>query len=1030
MDGPQFRGAASAAPLTRCLKDGGKSFEALAETGEWVVVHPGLDPHADARQRVFGVSVPAPRAVVILAAGLGYLVEAAAARWPTAHLVVIEPDASVAAAARRRLPATYAAERTRLLVGPDYAGAEELWRVFDDTDGVETPPIFADPVLALAWPTQLRVAAQVAGRAVAAARMNGEARARHAGPYLLNTLRNARHLVRGPNPAALAGGFDDVPAVVVGAGPSLTGLAPRLRELAGRALVIAVDTSWRPLVAAGVHPHLVVAVDPSAENGRHLQDVHGATETWILAEASVDPPSLALLAGRVAAFRVAAHQPWPWLIGQGFDTLTLRAWGSVLTTAFDLALVCGCAPIVFIGADLAFSDGRPYCRGTTIEDEWARHAAHGVSLREIWANTIASRPVVSVPSVTGGAVQTAPHLVEFRDWIAARAADTTPGRVMNASGTGILHGTGITQATLEQALLPHPLCADRVRETLADALGRRPEPARAAVIAGALRAVASSEEDTAGTITAWVAAGRPTLTPEAVRSALLEGANAIEAPSPAPSNPRLVPPPRWFAADRVAEMRARLTGERTAQGGLDRPTPRPPEEAARVARYAAESLLAMPILVTGIGPDVSAGTAPDRVPLSQRFAWTSEAAPFVAALEEALLDSASVAAIEVEGADAWRVNVTPARSAPTDGVGAPDVQARAAAAAMQVTVLAGARHIRCERDHRLLTVAARALVVPALASSGPARVDLHLCDGVLRLPLVPEAFLRAVTGTVVEACDGDAPATAFLRHIICEIAPEVLSGGDVPRGWSVVTASETRAHFVPAGAAHSLAIGPDGPPEAATSWPGPITGEIPWGSAGGGLAWNPKTHDVYWRRSGAASVATTRTPFTPKHVVWTSGGTAVWADTDGRLWQWLPGEPARLMATLAEGGIPRCDHDVLVVAPMPRDADGRPRRARTAVEWCVDPRTGEVSTQPCGIEGQCAKVASSGGWSAATHPYADTVRLTTPDGRGFWLACDTPLGVAWAGASLVVTLATGDLLRFPHLRTRLAERLAGASLAP
>lgn len=1031
MDRPHSSGAAEAAAATRCLADTAASFQALTEAGDWVHVHAGPDPRAEAWQMLSVVASPSPPVVVIIAAGLGYLTEAAAARWPDARLVVVEPDAAVAAAAQRRFAGIYSAARLRLLVGPDYAGADDLWRVFDRSErAMEGPPVLADPVLARAWPTRLRDAARLVGRAVAGARMNAEARAQNAGRYLVNTLRNVRHVARGPNPAALAGGFAGVPAVVVGAGPSLTSTMPVLRDLADRALLIATDTAWRPLVAAGLHPHFVVAVDPTPENGRHLQQVCGSPDTWIIAEASVDPPSLRPHAGRVATFRVAAHQPWPWLVEHGGEALTLRAWGSVLTSAFDLALACGCAPVVFVGADLAFTDGRPYCRGTTVEDEWARHTARGVSLRTVWGNTLASRPLVSLPSVTGEAVPTAPHLIEFRDWILARAAEAVPGRVVNASGTGILHGPSVTVASLADVLATRPPCAASVQAAIRTALETPHGPARADGLADALRAIGRGQDDTHPIVASWVAAGSPSLTSEAIRAAALEGAEYIAAPLPAPRQAPPRPAARWFAADRVAAARARLTGETGGLEGLDPPPPRATAAAVAAARQVSTALLALPEIATGPGDDVAAGAAPDTVPLSQRFRWSEAARPLVEALEEALLDVAPDRRDDDQSAPHdWRAAV-PSRDVSDAGSDhGEDAAARAAVAGVYLAVERWATADRTGREARLLAVAERALSVPALLANRAHGLDLHLRDGVLRLPLVDDALVRAVTGTVVEVRDDRAPASAFLQDMVCEIAPEILTDGGTPRGWSLVTLSDTTALFVPAGTTGSLAIGAEGPPAPASTWPGPITGEMPWGADGGRLAWNARTRDIYWRVSTGASVAHARTPFTPGHVARMSNDALIWTGADGRLWRWRPGDDARLLAALPDAGIPRGDGAALVVAPMPRDTSGRVRRVRSVWEYRVDPHTGDVSRQPCWVEGQCAKVASSPDGTAATHPCADLVRITIAGGRAYWLACETPVGVAWAGASLLVTLASGELLRFPHLRSRLTGRLDGASLA-
>src|SRR5204863_8928513 len=98
-----------------------------------------------------------PRAVAIVGAGLGYLTEAARERWPGAAIVVLEPLRELAEAARARTPALYERGRVHVLTGPDYPGAEALWKVFDAADAVSpsaglTPALVVHPVLAQSAP--------------------------------------------------------------------------------------------------------------------------------------------------------------------------------------------------------------------------------------------------------------------------------------------------------------------------------------------------------------------------------------------------------------------------------------------------------------------------------------------------------------------------------------------------------------------------------------------------------------------------------------------------------------------------------------------------------------------------------------------------------------------------------------------------------------------------------------------------------------------------------------------------------------
>jgi len=186
--------------------------------------------------------------------------------------------------------------------------------------------------------------------------------------------------------------FSGFPAIVVGAGPSLDNSIEELRKTKDRALLIAVDTAVRPLLAARVHPHVIVAGDPQRANALHLTDAPDTRGIWLVAEGSIDPGVWGPFAGHTFNFKASDHHPWPWLRAHGTDRGTLRAWGSVLTTAFDLACHVGCDPVVFVGADLAQTDSLPYCQRTIHTPE--RSDVFTVIARAITAASSASIPLV------------------------------------------------------------------------------------------------------------------------------------------------------------------------------------------------------------------------------------------------------------------------------------------------------------------------------------------------------------------------------------------------------------------------------------------------------------------------------------------------------------------------------------------------------------------------------------------------------------------------------------------------------------
>jgi hypothetical protein len=458
-----------------------------------------------------------PPTVFLVGCNAGTL-DTLARRRPDVAAVVLEPDADVA---RRFLDsrdwsAWTATRRLTLLVGPDYAGASGAWRPANVPR--EEPPIVIDASLA-DRADAVQPALLVAGRLIADARANAAARDAHAARYLLHTLSNATRIAREGDAAALDGAFAGTPAIVVGAGPSLDGRLPAIADARRRALVIACDTAARPLMAAGIQPHFIVAVDPAESNAMHLAALHGPARTWLVAEGSLHPTAFASFDRRTFFFNVSDHEPWPWLRVQGLGRGRLAAWGSVATSALDLALRMGCSPVLLAGLDFAFTGGRAYCRGTTFEAQWATWMGAGQSLDTITAMLVDRWPAVHEADAAGQPVRTAPHLVSFRDWMRERIAAATSTRFVHVTSEGILHGPGIERATAGDALAGCQALDQPVVEARLRTLHRTTPDATDALFAAIDRLDAGVPPDT-DPRAQWAAfSGRP-LAPQTLRAAL------------------------------------------------------------------------------------------------------------------------------------------------------------------------------------------------------------------------------------------------------------------------------------------------------------------------------------------------------------------------------------------------------------------------------------------------------------------------------------------------------------------------------
>ena len=425
---------------------------------QWVTCHSRHDPVRDARRLVEDAlgGRPATGTVAVIGAGAGYIVDVLLATPDVAHVLVLEPHPPSARAllARRDWRPALQAGRLTLLVGPAYSGAGRAWSALRDA----TPPTtIEDPVLVREHAALVDQAREVLGRITFDAAANAQARTDLAATYALNTLLNLPSLLTTSPLSALEGLATGWPAVVAGAGPSLWDNLAHVHAWRDRVVLVAVDTAVKPILARGVEPDYIVAVDPTSANTRHLTGLGALSRAWLVAEPSIEPIGLEACGPRRCLFRVADNAPWPWLRALGIDPGHLAVWGSVLTGAYSLAAHLGCEAVHFIGADLAYTDDRPYSRGVTFEADWARQRLLGTSLRRFWGRQRMKRAVIDVPDVHGRPVRTAPHLLAFRDWIADRCAAGGP-RVVNATGAGAFTATAVVQADPEAlaALPPRP----------------------------------------------------------------------------------------------------------------------------------------------------------------------------------------------------------------------------------------------------------------------------------------------------------------------------------------------------------------------------------------------------------------------------------------------------------------------------------------------------------------------------------------------------------------------------------------------
>lgn len=204
--------------------------------------------------------------------------------------------------------------------------------------------------------------------------MNKENSAKRARRWAEHLLRNLLLLAEKPH-AMQRGAFAGQPAFIVGAGPSLDKNGVLLPECGG--VVIRVNAASK-----AVSGHVTFSVE--SNDLTHKLSEGGAQVLAITA-----PPHV--LRCRYNAIRPVWCGEIAWIpeLVTGVPRLAMSGSGS--TAAVSLAHLWGCDPIVLVGHDLAFTDGKVYATSTGHRDSIA---ADG---RYVWGKASSSMPRAGNP---------------------------------------------------------------------------------------------------------------------------------------------------------------------------------------------------------------------------------------------------------------------------------------------------------------------------------------------------------------------------------------------------------------------------------------------------------------------------------------------------------------------------------------------------------------------------------------------------------------------------------------------------------
>jgi hypothetical protein len=465
----------------------GPTLRHTTADGASVYLHSRRDPRGEAERLAHGIDLEKTEALFLLGLGLGHVALELFGRLAGRDLFLVEPSDRVFAAALGALD-----------LRPLLTNNRVHWLVGGSRDAIGEKLNYHMPAIHLGYKV-IEHAASVrsAPQRYAELRAAIDEAALHArttiNTVLLNGRRTAENIaanlgryVDSPSIDSLKDRHAKKPAIIVSAGPSLAKNKHLLPGIADKAVVIAVQTTYRPLLEMGVVPHYVTSLDYHDICTRFFENLPPGGRSHLVAEPKATPKIFDLHDGPLT---VNGNDLADGLLrGATPESDRLRGGATVAHLAFYLAEHLGCDPIIFVGQDLGFTGGLCYTPGTGYDSVWKPEINRFcTSEMKQWEQVVRDKPILCrVNDWDGVGMYTEARLFSYlkqfeRDFAASDRTiiDATEGGVAKAHATRMALADAIASycgasLSLDTSAGPTPRAS---RAAAAEALSRRVEEA-------------------------------------------------------------------------------------------------------------------------------------------------------------------------------------------------------------------------------------------------------------------------------------------------------------------------------------------------------------------------------------------------------------------------------------------------------------------------------------------------------------------------------------------------------------------------
>ncbi|MBN2209708.1 MAG: motility associated factor glycosyltransferase family protein [Candidatus Coatesbacteria bacterium] len=458
----------------RQTQSGHPTLFVKTQQGASVLMHSDKDPLDEAIKHVETVKLDEAEYLIVLGFGLGYHVLEAVKRVPPGcKVLIVEQSADIFKAAM------HVADLSSVISRPDV-------KVFVGTDLHEIMPALQDdfktfryhnikivihPPSKQLFPSYMEVPDNLLSKVLKIVQINVNTVRFFSRLWLKHNLLNMPKIVQSPGVESLFGQFAGKPAILVSAGPSLDKNIDLLRRAVGKAVILSTDTCLRPLLAHGIKPDFVQAIDAQPITYRHFSGLD-LSDVCLVGVTRLPPEVLDLFLGRVFLCNDSNNKVWK-PIEPHFERLgTLGAGPTVAALGFDLARQMGCDPIIFVGQDFSYAYGRAYAEGTMLSNDMLSQLSTYSTMDTLTEAKKAGEQMIRTRDLArkeplldmhGRPTEMSDGMQGWLTWFTLEIK-RTKAKCINASEAGILTD-GVEVMPLDEAILKHctePVEAEKI----------------------------------------------------------------------------------------------------------------------------------------------------------------------------------------------------------------------------------------------------------------------------------------------------------------------------------------------------------------------------------------------------------------------------------------------------------------------------------------------------------------------------------------------------------------------------------------